>query len=86
VQTAAVKKQADEVAARKTATVEAAKRDEQAKINAVEQHATAAAESKLEDAQAKRSEAADKRAQADRIETLAHTEKQKRQAARADNA
>ena len=79
------KKQADQVAARHLKTVEDAKRDEQAKIRAAEQRATAAAGSQLQDAQVKRSQAASKRAQADRVEKLADAEKQKRQSERANN-
>ena len=59
---------------------EAAKPEEQAKIRAAEQKATAAGEFKLDDAQAKRSDGASKRAQADRVEELAEVEKQKLQA------
>ena len=43
-------------------------------------------ESKLDDAQAKRSDAASKRAQADQVEKLADLEKQKRQSERANDA
>ena len=49
------------------------------------QQATAAAASKREDAQAKLGDAADKRAQADRVEQSADAEKRKRQAERANN-
>ena len=82
---AAAKQQADELAAQRMTSAEAAKRDEQATIRAAEQKATAAAESKLDDAQAKRSDAASKRAQADQVEELANLEKQKRQSERANN-
>jgi hypothetical protein len=84
--TAAAKQQADELAARRMTSAEAAKRDEQATIRAAEQKATAAAESKLDEAQAKRSDAASKRAQADQVEELADVEKQKRQSKRANDA
>ena len=84
--TAAAKQQADELAAQRMSSAEAAKRDEQATIRAAEQKATAAAESKLDDAQAKRSDAASKRAQADQVEELANLEKQKRQSERANDA
>jgi hypothetical protein len=83
--TAAAKKQADDVAARHKNSAEAAKRGEQARIRANEQKAAAAAKSKFDDAQARRTEADVKRAQADRVEELAGIEKQKRQAARARN-
>ena len=69
--TAAAKKQADDVAAQRKNSVEAAKRDEHARITANEQKAAAAAKSKLDDAEAKRTEAATKRAKADRVEELA---------------
>jgi hypothetical protein len=82
--TAAAKKQADDVAARRNKSAEAAEREEQARIRATEQKAAAAAKSKLDDAQAKRTEAHVKRAQADRVEELADVEKQKRQSARAN--
>jgi cell wall-associated NlpC family hydrolase len=82
----AAKQQADELAAQRMTSAEAAKRDEQATIRAAEQKATAAAESKLDDAQAKRSDAASKRAQADQVEELASLERQKRQSERANDA
>ena len=47
-------------------SAEAAKREEQAEIAAAEQTVTVAAESKLDDAQATRSDAAGMSAQADR--------------------
>jgi hypothetical protein len=83
--TAAAKKQADDVAAQRTKSAEAAKRMEHAKIQSNEQRAAEAAKSKLDDAQARRTEAGAKRAQANRIEDLADAEKRKRQAARANN-
>ena len=82
--TAAAKQQADEHAAQRMTSAEAAKRDEQATITAAEQKATAAAESKLDEVQAKHSDAASKRAQADQVEELADIEKQKRQSERAN--
>lgn len=84
--TAAAKQQTDEVAAQRTRSVEEAKRDAQAKIRAREDKASAAARSKLDDAQAKRNDAESKRAQADRVEELADLEKQKRQTARASKS
>jgi hypothetical protein len=82
----AAKQQADELAAQRMTSAEAAKREEQATIRAAEQKATAAAESKLDDAQAKRGDAASMRAQADQVEELADAEKQKRQSERANDA
>ncbi|MEO3758928.1 IF2 family translation initiation factor [Mycobacterium sp. B14F4] len=79
---AADKKQADEVAAQRKEAVEQAKVQEQAQIDAAERSAAKAAGAKLDDAQDKRIDAASKRAQADRIEDLAETEKEKRQADR----
>ena len=84
--TAAAKKQADDVAAQRKNSAEAAKRGAQARIRAKEQKAAAAAKSKLDDAQAKRTEVDVKRAQADRVEELAGIEKRKRQSERANNA
>jgi hypothetical protein len=84
--TAAAKQQADEHAAQLERSAEAAKRDEQATITAAEQKATAAAESQLDEAQSKHSDAASKRATADRVEELAEVEKQKRQSERANDA
>jgi hypothetical protein len=83
--TATAKKRADDVAAKRHNSADAAKRTEQARIAANEQKAAAAAKSKLDDAQARRTEANTKRAQADRVEKLADAEKQKRQSARANN-
>ena len=83
--TATAKKRADDVAAQRRNSADAAKRTEQARIAANEQKAGAAAKSKLDDAQARRTEANTKRAQADRVEELADAEKQKRQSARANN-
>ena len=84
--TAAAKKQADDVAAQRKNSAEAAKRGAQARIRGKEQKAAAAAKSKLDDAQAKRTEVDVKRAQADRVEELAGIEKRKRQSERANNA
>lgn len=75
-------KQVDEVAAQRKKAVDTAKAQEEAQIDAVERSAATAAGTKLEDAQDKRIDAANKRAQADRIEGLADTEKEKRQADR----
>lgn len=75
-------KQVDEVAAQRKKAVDTAKAQEEAQIDAVERNAATAAGTKLEEAQDKRIDAANKRAQADRIEGLADTEKEKRQADR----
>ena len=82
--TAAAKKQADDVAAQRKNSAEAAKREEYARIRANEQKAAAASKSKLDDAQARRTQADNKRAQADRVEELADSEKQKRRSERAE--
>ena len=82
--TAEAKQQAADIAAQRTNSVEKAKRDEQARIQAEEREAAAAAKSKLDDAQAAREKADIKREQADRVEDLADAEKRKRQAARAN--
>ena len=68
--TAAAKTQADEVAAQRKNSAEAAKREKQARIRVNEQKAAAAAKSKLDDAQARRTNADAKRAHADRVEEL----------------
>ena len=60
--TAAAKKQADDVAAQRMNSAEAAKREKQARMRANEQKAAAAAKSKLDDAQARRTQADSKRA------------------------
>jgi hypothetical protein len=82
--TAAAKKQADDVAAQRRNAAEAVKRGKQARIRANEQKAAAAAKSKLDDAQARRTQADNKRAHADRVEELADSEKQKRQSERVE--
>jgi hypothetical protein len=71
-------KQADKAAAARKNAAEAAKRDEQAKIRAAEKSVTAVAEAKAEDAQGKRSAAALKEAQADRVEQLTDEEHDRR--------
>jgi len=83
--TAAANKQADESAAQRKKAAESAKRQQEAEIRAAEGAVTKAAESKLDDAHAKRGAAAGKRAQADRVEELAEVEKQKRRSDRAHN-
>jgi hypothetical protein len=82
--TAAAKNQADDVAAQRRNAAEAVKRGKQARIRANEQKAAAAAKSKLDDAQARRTQADNKRAHADRVEELADSEKQKRQSERVE--
>jgi hypothetical protein len=62
------KKRADQAAAQRESAVEAAKQEEEALIRAAEQSATADAAAKLKDAQDKRTEAATKVAEADRLE------------------
>jgi hypothetical protein len=80
---AAAKKQAEDVATQRRKTAEAANRADHSRIQAAEQKATKAAESKLDDARQKRGEAVRKRAQADGVEELADIEKQNRRSARA---
>ncbi len=80
---ASAKKRADESAAQRTKSVEAAKRQEQARIATEEKKAVEFAGSKFDDAAARRDEAARKRAEADRVEGLSEAEKQKRQSERA---
>jgi hypothetical protein len=72
------KKRADEAATQREGAVEAAKREEVAMIRAAEQSATAAADAKLKDAADKRDTAASKVAQAERLEELADSEKERR--------
>jgi DNA polymerase III gamma/tau subunit len=81
--TAQAKEQADQVAAQRVKSAEAQKQQEEAVIRAAEKSVEQAAKAKLDDAVDKKSEAATTRAQANRIEGLADTEKQKRQAERA---
>jgi hypothetical protein len=73
------KRQADEVAAQREKATQEGKREEEARIRAAEQSASAAAAAELKDAQQKRNVAAVERAQADRVETLADAENEKRQ-------
>lgn len=80
---AAAERQADEQAAQRQKAAEAAQRSKQAKIKAEEEKAAAPAKAQLKDAAAKQSEAADKRARADRVEELTEAEKAKRQNAKA---
>jgi hypothetical protein len=80
---AAAKKQANDVASRRKNSAETAKRAQQARITASERTAAATANSKLSDAAARRKQATKKRAQADRVESLAVLEKKNRQSKRA---
>jgi hypothetical protein len=81
--TAAATKRAEEAASQRIAAAEAVRSRSQAKIRHDVQTSAKSAEAKLDDARARRAEAADKRKQADRVEALAGAEKQKRQSARA---
>ncbi|WAJ45545.1 IF2 family translation initiation factor [Mycobacterium sp. Aquia_216] len=84
-QSAAAKRQADRVAADRKEAAESARRHVQTRTRAAEKAASKVAESKLDGAREKRSEAAGKRAEANRLEELAHAEKEKRQAERAND-
>jgi hypothetical protein len=77
------KEQADQVAAQRVKAAETARRQEEAVIKATEQSVEKIAAAKLDDAADKAGTAAAKRAQADRVEDLAQTEKEKRQQERA---
>jgi hypothetical protein len=77
------KEQADQVAAQRVKSAEAARRQEEAVISATERSIEKVAQAKLDDAADKAGTAAAKRAQADRVEDLAETEKEKRQQERA---
>ncbi|KUI02852.1 hypothetical protein [Mycobacterium sp. IS-3022] len=79
---AANKAQADQIAAQRKRNVETAKRREEAQIDAAERSVAASAAGKLNDAAEKRVDAAVTQAQADKIEDLAETEKETRQADR----
>ncbi|OBG12051.1 IF2 family translation initiation factor [Mycolicibacterium celeriflavum] len=79
---AADKKQADQIAAQRKRNVETAKRREEAQIDAAERSVATTAAAKLNDAADKRVDAAVTQAQADKIEGLAETEKETRQADR----
>ena len=69
-----------------TPPVETAKRNDQNRVRAAEDKVVSSAKATLDDAQAQRSRAADKREQADRLEELADAEKKKRQAQRAGSS
>ncbi|KUI23097.1 IF2 family translation initiation factor [Mycobacterium sp. IS-1496] len=77
------KEQADRVAAQRVKSAEAARRQEEAVISATEKSVEKVAQAKLDDAADKAGSAAAKRTQADRVEDLADTEKEKRQQERA---
>lgn len=77
------KQQADQIAAQRVKSAEAARRQEEAVISATERSIEKVAQGKLDDAADKAGNAAAKRAQADRVEDLAETEKEKRQQERA---
>lgn len=79
------KEEADRVAAQRVESAEAARREEEAVISATEKSIEKVAQTKLDDAADKAGTAAAKRAQADRVEELADTEKEKRQQERAAN-
>ncbi|MCV7420345.1 IF2 family translation initiation factor [Mycobacterium yunnanensis] len=82
----ATKKEADDIAARLTKQAEAAKRADEQRIESVEKRVTAAAEDTLDDARQKQDAARAKRADADRLEELADTEKEKRRAERSTDS
>lgn len=82
-QSARAKEQADQVAERRVKSAEQQKQQEEAVIRATEKSVEQMAGAKLDDAADKKAEAATTRAQANRIEDLADTEKEKRQAERA---
>jgi hypothetical protein len=84
-QSAAARRQADQVAADRKEAAEAARRQVEARTRAAEKAASKVAESKLDEAQDKHTEAAAKRSKADRLEELAGAEKEKRQAQRAND-
>ncbi|BCI54037.1 hypothetical protein NIIDNTM18_33150 [Mycolicibacterium litorale] len=77
------KEQADQVAAQRVKAAEDARRQEEAVIKATEKSVEQMAQEKLDDAADKAGAAAAKRAQADRVEDLADTEKEKRRQERA---
>jgi hypothetical protein len=75
---AAAKQHADEAAAKQKQAVESARERTEQRTKAAEKAVSKVAESKLDDAADKRSEAASKRVQADKSADLAHAEKEKR--------
>ncbi|BBY44653.1 IF2 family translation initiation factor [Mycolicibacterium celeriflavum] len=79
---AADRKQADQIGAQRKRNVDTAKRREEAQIDAAERSVATNAAAKLNDAADKRVDAAVTQAQADKIEDLAETEKETRQADR----
>lgn len=78
--TAAAKEQADAVANQRIKSAEQLRKQEEAEIRAAEKSVEAVADAKLDDAGDKKAEAATRRAKADRVEDLADTEKENRQA------
>ncbi|MCV7007268.1 IF2 family translation initiation factor [Mycobacterium gordonae] len=80
------KKRVESIAANRKQAAESARDRVADRTKAVEKVASRAAESKLQDAGEKRTEAAIKRSQADRVEDLAEAEKQKRQSERASGS
>lgn len=79
------KEEADQLAAQRVKSAEAARRQEEAVISTTEKSVEKLAQTKLDDAADKAGAAAAKRAQADRVEDLADTEKEKRQQEHAAN-
>jgi hypothetical protein len=82
---AAAKERADAVASSRKEAVQSAQRKVEEKTSAAEKSAAKAADAKLDDAEDKRVAARNKRVVANRLDDLATTEKETRQAERADN-
>jgi hypothetical protein len=82
-QSAAAKQRADEAAAKRKQGVESAKRQVESRTQAAQKAAAKASAAKVDEAEGKLGEAADTRAEADRVAELAATEKRQRQEERA---
>lgn len=84
-QSVAAKRRADETAAQRKQMVESAKRQVEDRAHAAEKAAAKSSAAKLDDAEDKLGEAAQQRAEADRVARLAATEKRQRQEERAND-
>ncbi|GAA4535993.1 IF2 family translation initiation factor [Mycobacterium paraffinicum] len=84
-QSAAAKRRADEAADRQKRTVESAKRQVETRTQAAEKAASEVAAVKIDEAEDKLGDAAEKRSEADRVAQLAAAEKRQRQEERAND-
>lgn len=84
-QSAAAKRRADETASQRKRTVEAAKRQVQGRTHAAEKAVAKASAATVDEAEDKLGEAAEQRAEADRVAQLAEAEKRQRREERAND-